>query len=77
MAQSKFLGLNLSDAWKSVIMAFLAASITTVLAILQNGGWPTSADLLDTLRVSLIAAFTQILKSFFTNSEGEGLKKEP
>ena len=72
MAQSKFLSLNISDAWKAVIMAFLGAIVTTLLGILSSG-WPTAADLLDALRVGLIAAFSQITVSFFT---GEKTKKE-
>lgn len=76
MAQSKFLGLNISDAVKGIIMAFLAAVLTAVYAAISDGDWPSKAELLDSLRVGLTAALAYVLKNLFTNSEGEVLKKE-
>lgn len=75
MAQSKFLGLNVSDAVKGIIMAFLAAVLTAVYAAISDGDWPSKAELLDSLRVGLTASLAYILKNLFTNSEGQ-LKRE-
>ena len=76
MAASKFLGLNISDAVKGIIMAFLAAVLTAVYAAISDGDWPSKAELLDSLRVGLTAALAYILKNLFSNSDGEVLKKE-
>lgn len=73
--KSKFLGLNLSDAAKGVITAFLSAALLTLYNIIVNG-WPTSAELLDAARVGLAAAAGYILKNWLTNSDGETFKKE-
>ena len=75
MTQSKFLGLNISDAVKGVIMAFVAALLTAVYAAISDGDWPSKAELIDSLRVGLTASLAYILKHLFTSSEGEFLKK--
>lgn len=75
MTQSKFLGLNISDAVKGVIMAFVAALLTAVYAAISDGDWPSKAELIDSLRVGLTASLAYILKNLFTSSEGEFLKK--
>jgi len=75
MPKSKFLGLNLNDAWKGILTALATAVVANLTNILGNG-WPTSAELLDTLRIGLYAAGGYILKNLLTNSDGEILKKE-
>lgn len=75
MAASKFLGLNVSDAVKGVITAFLSAALLTIYNIISSG-WPTSAELLDAARVGLAAAGGYILKNLLTNSDGQIAKKE-
>ena len=72
---SKFLGLNVSDAVKGVITAFLSAALLTIYNIIVNG-WPTSAELLDAARVGLASAAGYILKNLLTNSDGQTLKRE-
>ena len=73
--QSKFFGLNVSDAVKGVIMAFVAALLTAVYAAISDGDWPSKAELIDSLRVGITASLAYILKNLFTSSEGEFLKK--
>ena len=75
MAQSKFLGLTVSDGVKGVITAFLGATALTIYNIITTG-WPDAAQLLDTLRVGLAAAVGYILKNLLSNSDGEFMKKE-
>jgi hypothetical protein len=75
MKQSKFLGLNVSDAVKGVITAFLSAALLTLYNIIVSG-WPTSAELLDAARVGIAAAAGYILKNLLTNSDDQFLKKE-
>lgn len=76
MAQSKFFGLDVSDAVKGIIMAFTAAVLTAVYAAISDGDWPSKAELLDSLRVGFTAALAYILKNLFTNSDGTFAKKE-
>jgi hypothetical protein len=76
MTQSKFLGLNISDAVKGVIMAFVAALLTAVYAAISDGDWPSKAELIDSLRVGLTASLAYILKNLFTNSDGVIAQKE-
>lgn len=75
MAQSNFGKLNLNDAWKGVLTAFASAALLTLYNIIVTG-WPTSDQLIDTLRVGIAAAAGYILKNLLTNSDGQPLKKE-
>jgi len=72
--RSKFLGLNVNDAVKGIITAFLSAALLTIYNIIVSG-WPTPTELLDAARVGLAAAAGYILKNLLTNSDGE-FKKE-
>jgi len=77
---SKFLGLNLGDFERGLIVAVLSAILTVVYDSLSKG-LPTDLAsmkpmLLSAAGVGLTAGIAYILKNLGTNSEGKILKSE-
>lgn len=72
---SKLFRINLTDVQKGIFTA-LATAIVVNLTTIIGEGWPTPAELLDSLRLGLYAAGGYIIKNIFTNSDGQVLRKE-
>jgi VIT1/CCC1 family predicted Fe2+/Mn2+ transporter len=73
---SKFLNLDINDALKGFIVAFLSAALTGVVATLDSGMLPTNAELKQAAVVGLTAGLSYLLKNLVTNSQGAILKKD-
>ena len=70
---SNFLNLNVNDLLKGLIVAILTAIITGVYNALNTG---VAIDIKLTILSGLTAGLGYLLKNFFTNSDGNQLKKE-
>lgn len=74
--KSNFLRLNTSDLVKGFVVAFLSASLTGIVNILDAGTLPLLSDLKQAGIVGLTAGLSYLLKNLLTNSQDEILKKE-
>ncbi len=76
MNQSKFLGVNLGDLGKSLLVAFFTSFVTVLYASLESGTLPN----LSTLKVAAITGLTgavgYLVKNVFTNSNGDFAAKD-
>lgn len=61
---SKQFSLNLQDLGKGLLVAALSAGLTALLAILNNGGFPTVQDLKTVGLVSVTAGISYLIKNF-------------
>ena len=74
---SSFMGLNVADVAKSVIMAFLGAFITGLYKFIELGTIPSAwAEWKPVVMAGAAAAIGYLIKNFFTNSEGQILKSD-
>ena len=73
---SKFLNLDVKDAINGFVVAFLSASLTGLITILDSGTLPDLAELKKAGIIGLTAGLSYLLKNILTNSNGELLKKE-
>jgi hypothetical protein len=74
--KSNFLRLDTSDLVKGFVVAFLSASLTGIINILDAGTLPLLSDLKQAGIVGLTAGLSYLLKNLLTNSQDEILKKE-
>lgn len=77
MNNSPFGKLNLRDLLNGIVVAFLTASITGILQILDAGGLPTTEQLVVAGKSGLIASLAYLLKNLVSNSQGEMGVREP
>ena len=71
MNNSNFGKLNLRDLTNGLIVAFLTASLTSLIAILDSGVLPTLAELKAAGLAGLVASLAYLLKNLVTNSSGK------
>lgn len=71
MNNSNFGKLNLRDLTNGLIVAFLTASLTSLIAILDSGVLPTLAELKAAGLAGLVASLAYLLKNLVTNSGGK------
>jgi hypothetical protein len=74
--KSSFLKLDTQDLVKGFVVAFLSASLTGLVAILDSGALPTLIELKQAGIVGLTAGLSYLLKNLLTNSQDELLKKD-
>ena len=77
MNNSPFGKLNLRDLLNGIVVAFLTASITGILQVLDAGGLPTTEQLIVAGKSGLVASLAYLLKNLVSNSQGEMGVKEP
>jgi hypothetical protein len=75
--KSKFFTLNWKDLGRGLFIAFLAAIITGVINILDNGALFTWLTLKPVLIAGISAALSYLLKCLMTNSQDVMFKREP
>lgn len=74
---SKFLGLNLRDVIKSLIMAFLGSSSMALYEFVNMGVFPNGWDQWKKILITgASAAVLYLIKNLFTNSKDEFGKPE-
>ena len=73
---STLYSLNLKDFFKALLVVVLSAFLSSILAVLNNGWFPTVTDAKDALLASVTAGVAYLLKNFLTNSQNEFMKKE-
>ena len=71
MNNSSFGKLNLRDLVNGLVVAFLTASLTGLITILDNGMLPTLAELKAAGLAGLVASLAYLLKNLVTNSGGK------
>lgn len=71
MNQSSFGKLNLRDLLNGLVVAFLTASLTGLITILDSGVLPTLEQLKAAGLAGLVASLAYLLKNLVTNSEGK------
>ena len=71
MNNSSFGKLNLHDLVNGLVVAFLTASLTGLITILDNGMLPTLAELKAAGLAGLVASLAYLLKNLVTNSGGK------
>lgn len=74
--KSKFLSLDLKDAVNGFVVAFLTASLTGIISILDSGVMPNGVELRKAAIIGLTAGLSYLLKNLVTNSQGELVKSE-
>jgi len=75
--KAKLFKINFKDIALGSLMAFLSASLTGLYQLLSAGTLPSSfSEIKPVLIVGTAAFVAYIIKNFFTNSEGNLLKKE-
>lgn len=74
--KSLFGTLNWKDLINGLIVAFLSASLSGVITILDGGKLPLLTDLKAAGIVGLTAGLSYLLKNILTNSQGEVFKTE-
>lgn len=77
MSNSPFGKLNLRDLLNGLVVAFLTASLTGLIQILDSGLLPDLLQLKTAGLSGLVAALAYLLKNLVSNSNGEMAKKEP
>ena len=74
---SKFLGLNVADIAKSVIMAFMGSFVSGLYKFIELGTSPSAwPEWKPVVMGGVAAALGYLIKNFFTNSEGQFLKQD-
>lgn len=76
MSNSPFGKLNLRDLINGLVVAFLTASLTGLVQILDSGVLPTLAELKSAGLAGVVASLAYLLKNLVTNSQGEVAKVE-
>ena len=76
MSNSPFGKLNLRDLINGLVVAFLTASLTGLVQILDSGVLPTLAELKSAGLAGVVASLAYLLKNLVTNSQGEMAKVE-
>lgn len=71
MNQSPFGKLNLRDLLNGLVVAFLTASLTGLITILDSGVLPTLEQLKAAGLAGLVASLAYLLKNLVTNSDGK------
>ena len=74
--KSEFLKLNLKDLGKGSIVVVLTAIVTALIAIIQAGRVPDTAEIKGIIIASLSAGTAYFFKNLFTNSNDEIAKPE-
>lgn len=74
--KSNFLTLNLKDAAKAILLAFITALITGLYQLIQVGLSLDWTNIKPVLIAALGAAISYLIKNFFTNSKDEILSKD-
>ena len=74
--KSLFGTLNWKDLINGLIVAFLSASLSGVIVILDGGKLPLLTDLKSAGIIGLTAGLSYLLKNILTNSQGEVFKTE-
>lgn len=75
---SGFLGLNLRDLGKSVLMAGIGAIATAIYKSVEAGAFPTTLEQWKQIGLAgLSAAVIYLLKNFLTNNQDQFLKPDP
>jgi hypothetical protein len=77
MVKAKFLKINIKDIALGSLMAFLSSVITGLYEYLNAGKFPSTwVEFKPIIIVGLSSFVAYIIKNFFTNSQGDLLKKE-
>lgn len=76
MNNSSFGKLNLRDLLNGVVVAFLTASLTGLIQVLDSGVLPTASELKTSVLAGVVASLAYLLKNLVTNSNGEIAKSE-
>jgi len=71
MNNSSFGKLNLRDLLNGLVVAFLTASLTGLITILDSGVLPTLEQLKAAGLAGLVASLAYLLKNLVTNSGGK------
>ena len=76
MAKSKFMRVNWRDLLHGFVTAFLAASLTGLIELLNTGHVPTVQSIKAHAVIGLTAGLGYVLKVVLENSKGQLLKKD-
>lgn len=76
MQEAKLFALKWKDVIKGFLVSILTVVLTGAMAFLQAGQIPPTHDLKVLAITGLGAGVAYLIKNFFTNSEGQILKKE-
>jgi len=76
MNNSPFGKLNLRDLINGLVVAFLTASLTGLVQILDSGVLPSLVELKSAGIAGVVASLAYLLKNLVTNSQGEVAKVE-
>lgn len=76
MNNSSFGKLNLRDLLNGLVVAFLTASLTGLVQILDSGVLPTLSELKSSVLAGVVASLAYLLKNLVTNSQGQIVKTE-
>jgi len=76
MNNSPFGKLNLRDLINGLVVAFLTASLTGLVQILDSGILPSLVELKSAGLAGVVASLAYLLKNLVTNSQGEVAKIE-
>lgn len=76
MNNSSFGKLNLRDLVNGLVVAFLTASLTGLIQVLDSGVLPTASELKTSVLAGVVASLAYLLKNLVTNSNGEIAKSE-
>ena len=76
MNNSPFGKLNLRDLINGLVVAFLTASLTGLVQILDSGVLPSRVELKSAGLAGVVASLAYLLKNLVTNSQGEVAKVE-
>lgn len=76
MNNSPFGKLNLRDLINGLVVAFLTASLTGLVQILDSGVLPSLVELKSAGLAGVVASLAYLLKNLVTNSQGEMAKVE-
>lgn len=68
--------IQLSDFWKSLLIAALSNVLLSLYAIINTGAFPTHADWIVMLKSTLAIIISYLLKNLGTNNVGELLQKD-
>lgn len=76
MNQSKFLGVNVGDLGKSLLVAFFTSFVTVLYSSLESGALPNLATIKVAAITGLTGAVGYLVKNVLTNSNGDFAKKD-
>lgn len=68
--------IQLSDFWKSLLIAALSNVLLSLYAIINTGDFPTHADWIVMLKSTLAIIISYLLKNLGTNNVGQLLQKD-